>query len=327
MRDLDFIGYWLLVIGYWLLVIGYWLLARGEFPDHINSKEKGVLQMVDTAYFSDILNEDVQRAAFLTQGQIGPIYRLETHTGRYLLKTSEPSDRLATEANMLEDIKKYDIASPQVFDVSRTHLLMEYIEEERVSVTLQEEMAAQTLAKLHSVGNDAHMYGYWYDTTIGPFEQRNEQTQYHWALFWAQMRLMPMAQRCYESGALPKREMERIEVLCSRLYTRIDMRKIVPSLIHGDLWSGNILFNMKGAVLIDPALYFADREVELAFIAMFNTFGERFWEVYTQVHPLSGDFYETRVPLYQLYYYLVHMAIYGESYLAGTMNCLDTLKV
>jgi len=283
--------------------------------------------MVDKAYFSDILHEEVEGTAFLTQGQIGPIYRLETQRGRYLLKTSKSSDRLETEANMLEDIKKYDITVPQVLDVSKTHLLMEYIEEEAVGTLRQEEMAAQTLAKLHSVGNDAHMYGYWYDTTIGPFKQRNEQTQYHWALFWAQMRLIPMAQRCYESGVLPKREMGRIEALCSKLYTRIEMRKIVPSLIHGDLWSGNILFNMNSAVLIDPALYFADREVELAFIAMFNTFGGRFWEAYTQIHTLSEDFYATKVPLYQLYYYLVHVAIYGESYLTGTMNCLERLKV
>ncbi len=283
--------------------------------------------MIDKAYFSDILNEEVRQSAFLTQGQIGPIYRLETRTERYLLKTSEPSGRLETEAKMLEDIKKYGIVVPQVYDLSKTHLLMEYIEEEAVNTLRQEEMAAQVLAKLHRVGNDAHMYGYWYDTTIGPFDQSNEQTQYHWALFWAQMRLMPMAQRCYESGILPKWEMGRIETLCSKLYTRIDMRKIVPSLIHGDLWSGNILFNMNGAVLIDPALYFADREVELAFIAMFNTFGACFWNAYTQIHPLSEDFYETKEPLYQLYYYLVHMAIYGEGYLAGTKKCLERLKV
>ncbi len=282
--------------------------------------------MVDTACLSHILNEKIQDTSLLMQGQIGPIYRLETEKECYLLKTAAPSDRLETEAKMLSDIKKYGIRVPQVIDVSETHLLMEYIEEENVCVSMQETMAAETLLKLHAVGNDAHMYGYWYDTTIGAFEQKNEQTQYHWALFFAQMRIIPMAKHCYDQGLLPKRQLERIEMLCSKLYTRIDMRKIVPSLIHGDLWRGNILFNINGAVLIDPALYFADREVELAFIVMFNTFGKKFWEYYTQEHPLSDDFYETKVPLYQLYYYLVHMAIYGESYLAGTINCLDKLK-
>ncbi len=282
--------------------------------------------MVDTAFFSNILNEEVQEAVLLTQGQIGPIYRLDTEKNRYLLKTAAPSDRLEIEAKMLLDIKKYGIRVPQIIDVSEKHLLMEYIEEENVCVSIQETMAAEILLKLHAVGNNAHMYGYWYDTTIGAFEQKNEQTQYHWALFFAQMRLMPMAKRCYEEGLLPKLQLARIEMFCSKLYTRIDMRKIVPSLIHGDLWSGNILFNMNGAVLIDPALYFADREVELAFILMFNTFGKKFWEHYMQEYPLSDDFYETKVPLYQLYYYLVHMAIYGESYLAGTVNCLDRLK-
>jgi len=283
--------------------------------------------MTDTVCFSNILNEKVQRATFLTQGQIGPIYRLETEKERYLLKTAAPSDRLETEAKMLLDIKKYGIRVPEVVDVSEKHLLMEYIEEENVSVPMRETMAAETLLKLHSVSNDARMYGYWYDTTIGAFEQKNEQTQYHWALFYAQMRLMPMAKHCYEEGLLPKQQLKRIERLCSKLYTRIDMSKIVPSLIHGDLWSGNMLFNMMGAVLIDPALYYADREVELAFILMFNTFGEKFWEHYRQECSLSDDFYETKVPLYQLYYYLVHMAIYGKNYLPGTVSCLDELKV
>jgi len=94
--------------------------------------------MTDTVCFSNILNEKVQRATFLTQGQIGPIYRLETEKERYLLKTAAPSDRLETEAKMLLDIKKYGIRVPQVVDVSEKHLLMEYIEEENVSVPMRE---------------------------------------------------------------------------------------------------------------------------------------------------------------------------------------------
>ncbi len=282
--------------------------------------------MIDKGYFSTILNDEVNRAALLTQGQIGPIYVLGTQKERYLLKTSEPSHRLQTETDMLKDIKKYGIAVPQVIDVSQSHLLMTYIQEERVEMQQQEVMAAKTLAALHSVTNDARMYGYWYDTTIGPFEQKNEQTQYHWALFYAQMRVMPMAKICYDKGVLSKSLLVRLEALCSKLYTRIDMSKITPSLIHGDLWSGNILFNMNSATLIDPAISFADREMELAFILMFNTFGETFFAHYTQTHPLSDDFETVKVPLYQLYYYLVHIALYGEAYSGGLTMCLEKLK-
>jgi len=282
--------------------------------------------VINKGYFSNILNEEVFSAALLTQGQIGSIYLLKTEKSRYLLKTSAPSHRLQTEAEMLKDIKKYGIAVPEVIDVSSSHLLITYIQEERVGVQMQEEMAAMTLAALHSVTNDARMYGYWYDTTIGPFEQKNEQTQYHWALFYAQMRVMPMAKICYDKGVLPKALLMRLEALCSKLYTRIDISKITPSLIHGDLWSGNILFNMNGATLIDPAIGFADREMELAFILMFNTFGKIFFAHYTQIHPLSDDFEAVKVPLYQIYYYLVHMALYGKAYSGGLMMCLEKLN-
>ncbi len=283
--------------------------------------------MIDTGYFQNLLNEEILSIDLLTRGQIGPIYTLCTTDNKYLLKTSEPSTRLQTEARMLKDIKKYDIPVPEVFDSTESHLLMEFIEESRVSGERREIEAAKVLSKLHGVTNDSRMYGYYYDTTIGPFEQMNEQTQYNWTLFLGQMRIMPMAKTCYDKGTLSKVMIDRLEALCRDLYKRIDMASIIPSLLHGDLWNGNILFNINDAVLIDPASYFGDREMELAFILLFDTFGETFFERYTEMHPLSRDFYETKVPLYQIYPLLVHVAIYGESYLPALEKRLKELKV
>jgi fructosamine-3-kinase len=105
------------------------------------------------------------------------------------------------------------------------------------------------------------------------------------------------------------------------------MNQITPSLIHGDLWGGNILFNDDSAVLIDPAVYFADREMELAFILMFNTFGTTFFEKYNAVHPLSEDFYTVKVPLYQIYPTLVHVALYGAAYTGKLETLLKRMQV
>jgi fructosamine-3-kinase len=228
---------------------------------------------------------------------------------------------------MLKDINKYKIPVPQVFSVGKNYLLMEYIEEESRSRDAMETEAAKILSKMHSVTNESRMYGYYYDTSIGPFRQVNEQTQYNWSLFLGQMRILPMAKICYEKGEIDIKTVERLEGLCRDLYKRIDMNSITPSLLHGDLWSGNILFNIKGATLIDPAIYFGDREMELAFILLFNTFGDTFFNIYTEVHPLSDDFYDTKVPLYQLYPLLVHVALYGSSYSGILQTTMEKLKI
>ena len=142
-----------------------------------------------------------------------------------------------------------------------------------------------------------------------------------------ELALMLMAKICYDKGAISKHIVEGLEGLCRDMYKRIDMSTITPSLLHGDLWSGNILFNLKGATLIDPAIYFGDKEVELAFILLFDTFAETFFRAYEEVHPLSNDFYDVKVPLYQICPLLVHVALYGGSYVRQLEQILKRLKV
>ncbi len=229
---------------------------------------------------------------------------------------------------MLNDINKYNIAVPKVFDVGQTYLLLEYIEEKKQAKCREETEAAKLISRLHSVTNESRMYGYYYDTSIGPFDQINEQTQYNWTLFLGQMRIMPMARLCYDKGAITKEMLGRLEGLCRNLYKHIDMSRITPSLLHGDLWGGNILFNMNGATVIDPAIYYGDKEMELAFILLFDTFGETFFFAYEEVHPLSDDFYESKVPLYQIYPILVHIALYGgRTYVQQLEQRLRRLKI
>ena len=276
---------------------------------------------------SQTLDKEVQSIDFFTKGQIGDIYKVQTIDESYILKTSQVSDKLQIEAMMLEDINKYNIAVPKVYDVTDTHLLLEYIEETKQAKCTQEVEAAKVLSALHAVSNESRMYGYYYDTTIASFSQKNEQTQYNWTLFLGQMRILPMAKICYDKGLLSQHTVSRLEGLCRDLYKRIDMSTITPSLLHGDLWSGNILFNMNGATLIDPAIYFGDKEMELAFILLFDTFGETFFREYEEVHPLSEDFYNVKVPLYQIYPLLVHVALYGGAYVGQLEQRLKRLKV
>jgi fructosamine-3-kinase len=84
---------------------------------------------------------------------------------------------------------------------------------------------------------------------------------------------------------------------------------------------------MNGATLIDPAISFGDKEMDLAYILMFDTFGDTFFESYQEVHTLSEDFYEVKVPLYQIYPLLVHVALYGGAYMQQLEALLKRLNI
>ena len=191
---------------------------------------------------SEALGQYVKRLELLQQGQIGGIYLASVEDQRYVVKTSEQTEKLAVEARMLEDLYEVKIRVPNVIMSKGSFLVLEHIETMNQAKTTQEIESAKLLSRLHSVTNESRMYGYYYDTTIGPFPQKNEQTQYNWTLFLGQMRIMPMARRCYNEGKIPKQMVERLEGLCRDLYKRIDMSTIYPSLLHGDVWSGNVLF-------------------------------------------------------------------------------------
>ena len=276
---------------------------------------------------SEALGQDVKRLELLQQGQIGDIYMARVEDQRYVVKTSEEKEKLAIEAHMLKDLYEAKIRVPNVILSKGPFLVLEYIQTMDQDRTTQEIEAAKLLSRLHSKTNESRMYGYYYDTTIGPFFQKNEQTQYNWTLFLGQMRIIPMARHCYDKGKIQKEMVDRLEVLCRDLYKRIDMRTIYPSLLHGDVWSGNVLFEREGACLIDPAIYYGDKEMELAFIRLFGTFGELFFNTYQEIHPLSDDFYESKELIYQIYPLLVHVALYGGSYIGALERTLKRLQV
>ncbi|WP_373032218.1 fructosamine kinase family protein [Sulfurovum sp.] len=276
---------------------------------------------------SEALGQKVESLDFFQHGQIGDIYKASVEGQSYVVKTSTQTDKLGIEAKMLGDLYDAKIRVPKVIMAKESFLVLEAIESVKQAKYTQEIEAAKLLHRLHSVTNESRMYGYYYDTTIGPFPQHNEQTQYNWTLFLGQMRIMPMVRLCYDEGKISKQMVDRLEGLCRDLYKRVDMSKIYPSLLHGDVWSGNVLFESEGACLIDPAIYYGDKEMELAFILLFDTFSETFFNAYSEVHPLSEDFHETKVPLYQIYPVLVHVALYGGSYVGQLEQIFKRLKV
>jgi fructosamine-3-kinase len=175
------------------------------------------------------------------------------------------------------------------------------------------------LAKLHRTR--ASGWGGVDDGFIGPLVQPNRNAS-SWADFWCTQRLEPQLRRARELGraAGGKREWDRLLSAMPVLLAAAEDDG--ASLLHGDLWSGNVLATSAGPALIDPASYFGHREVDLAMSELFGGFGSAFLAGYEETWPLQPGYAEARRAVYQLYYLLVHVNLFGESYLPRTLGTL-----
>jgi fructosamine-3-kinase len=169
----------------------------------------------------------------------------------------------------------------------------------------------------------APAFGLDHDNFIGPLSQDNRPRP-SWAAFWAEARLLPMAERAAREAALPRALERRIERLAASLPARLGPDE-PPSRLHGDLWSGNVHVTPSGdPCLIDPAVYGGDREVDLAMLELFGRPGRHFFGAYDEVYP-RREGYEARRPLYQLYPLLVHVRLFGGGYVGSVEGALDAL--
>ena len=268
------------------------------------------------------LGERLKSARPMDGGCIGEVYRVELEDGTPLVakvdRTGE--SHLEREAYMLRYLReKSDLPVPEVYYGSETLLLMEFVVGSSRFSEGAERHAADLLAGLHDITADA--YGHERDTLIGSLNQPNPQTE-DWVEFFREHRLLYMARVANEAGRLPDEDVRRVERLAGRLEDLIGAPN-PPALIHGDVWSANVL--AKGdqiTAFLDPALYYADPEIELAFISLFNSFGNAFLERYAEIRGIDGRFFETRRDLYNLYPLLVHVYFFGGGYLDSVRSAL-----
>lgn len=252
----------------------------------------------------------------LSGGCIAEIYRVDFDDGdRLVAKLAGSEGDLGLEAYMLRYLaERSALPVPAVVHADDGLLLMEFVETAGPIDAAAERHAAELLAALHEVSAPA--FGHERDTLIGPLHQPNPETA-SWLAFFRDRRLLHMAGVAHDAGRLPAATLKRIERLAARLGEWIE-EPARPSLVHGDVWGGNVL--VKGgriAAFIDPAIYHADPEIELAFSTLFSTFGEAFFARYDEIRGLGPGFFEVRRELYNLYPLLVHVRLFGGGYLGG----------
>jgi fructosamine-3-kinase len=261
------------------------------------------------------LGERLLSARAMGGGCIGEVYRVELEDGTPLVAKvdREGASHLEREAYMLRYLReKSDLPIPEVFHGSETLLLMEFVEGSSRFSEGAERHAAELLAALHGVTWDS--YGHERETLIGSLDQPNPPTE-SWVEFFRDHRLLYLARVANEVGRFPAKDLERIDRLVQRLDGHLKEPER-PSLIHGDVWSANVLAQGdRITAFLDPAIYHADPEIELSFISLFDSFGDAFFERYAEIRGIKSGFFEERRDLYNLYPLLVHVYFFGGGYL------------
>lgn len=252
------------------------------------------------------------RLSPLSGGCIGEIYEVEFGDGERLVAKVSAAGGLAVEGFMLAYLKTHSaLPVPAVRHASARLLLIEYVETSGRLGAGAEAHAAELLAALHGIS--AESFGFERDTVIGALPQPNPWTP-SWREFFRERRLLYMGRRALERGRLSAAGFARLERLCARLEDLIE-EPAAPALIHGDVWGGNVLVrDGRIAAFVDPAIYYAHPEIELAFSTLFSTFGPAFFERYRELRPIAPGFFEARRDIYNLYPLLVHAALFGGPY-------------
>lgn len=183
--------------------------------------------------------------------------------------------------------------------------------------------AGKALARQHK--HTADKFGWQSENYIGLTLQKNQWGQ-NWAEFFSEQRLRPMLLRAQDQG-LSKQAGNRVNDVIERL-TALLGHAVVPSLLHGDLWSGNLGYEpaIENALFYDPAPYYGDREVDLAMTELFGRLPSSFYQAYQNEWPLEQG-YERRRPIYNLYHALNHVVLFGASYNGLVEACLTQIDI
>lgn len=260
-------------------------------------------------------------------GCISPAAILESTGGTFFLKWNarQSSEFFAAEAEGLAALASGGpVRVPRVMGRSgpgepTAWLLLEYVESGRAGPDWAIRLG-RGLAELHrSRGN---RFGWDRPNFIGSLAQANDRTS-GWATFWWARRLEPRIRSTRDQGLLQRSEARLLESLEPVLPALVEPVASAdgPSLLHGDLWSGNVMTDGTGApVLIDPSVYHGHREVDLAMAHLFGGFPEDFFRAYDEAWPVQAHGLSARTAAYQLYPLLVHLELFGRGYVGSTLE-------
>jgi len=266
----------------------------------------------------------IEKTTRVYGGSINTCYYVRTEQNEYFIKHHDdaPKNFFRIEKDGLTYIKQAKaIAVPEVYSFSdqpnEAYLLLEWIEGQANEQT--EYMLGEKLAQLHKTSGDYH--GFPTDSYIGLLPQPNGLYDC-WLTYYRDQKLLSQINLGIKKGVINGKRRERLEKLLELLPKWIP-EDVLPSYLHGDLWGGNWLVGQGSQpYVVDPSFFFGDRQMEIAFTELFGGFSQKFYDAYYTTFPLDHTYSDVK-PLYQLYYLIVHLNIFGKSYASQVDHVLD----
>ena len=274
----------------------------------------------------EILGSKINSFISLSGGCISDAFKVTIADGSNFFLKYNPStsnDMFVKEASGLMELAKANaIRIPKVLSFDEDYILLEYIPTGNRKKNFFEDFG-QSFAEMHKF--TAESFGFYEDNYIGSNPQQNipegkEKT--NWVNFYFNKRILfqfQLAEKLRNSTEELRMGISKLE---NKIQDIIVDTKDKPSLLHGDLWSGNYMVDENGnAVLIDPAVYYGHREADLGMTKLFGGFSSEFYQAYDETFPLE-DGYEYRENIYKLYHVLNHLNLFGGGYYSQALSLI-----
>ncbi|EKO3489531.1 fructosamine kinase family protein [Vibrio fluvialis] len=269
-------------------------------------------QLSDTLMFQ----YDITEKTKINGGDIHECYMISDGSERYFIKLNQreflPQYELEAEnLRMMRESSTVFVPELILVGTSKSHafIILNYLPTKPLDDAANSFKFGVQLAQLHQWG-DQKEYGFDVDNYIGNIVQPNQWTK-KWNLFFAEQRIGWQLQLLKEKGI----EMVNIDEFVELVKQRLANHTPRPSLLHGDLWHGNVANSAFGPICYDPACYWGDRECDIAMTELFGGFQPDFYQGYESVMPLDFNYGE-RKDIYNLYHILNHYNHFGGHYLA-----------
>ena len=280
-------------------------------------------------YLRKVLSETIfanaDKIQKISGGDINAAYKFSNGTDDFFIKLNNADqypELFQKEANGLDELRANSAFKiPEIIHVGKhpntQFLILEFLPSGNLKQNSWKNFA-ENLAAMHKVSQK--YFGFYEHNYLGTQKQDNSPKN-SWAEFYSESRIEPSMKQAFDKGVFEQPYLKKAENICSKF------SEIFPeepsSLLHGDLWNGNYHVLQSGEItLIDPAVYYGHREIDLGMAFLFGGFDEEFYQIYSEHYPLEPGF-EQRYEISQLYPLIFHAIRFGGSYTGHVKRILD----